>query len=199
MHTSQSYNADESHRQDLFESDEEDEEEVEGEFDLEGEFLNALDELKNVRNEFKNYKKIVHEECSQLRNCLEESNEKEEVKIKEKEFHKLKEDMENLRKEYKMFKNASIVEQNWLVNSIQELEQAISNLKAQVNDARKMNEEPKLDVDDNRFRCKELKQEVETKSKMEKLTLEIEKCQEELKLRNKYNGGTEALGKMLSQ
>lgn len=54
----------------------EDEEEEDAEVDLEGELLSALDELKNVRNELKDYKKSVHEECSKLRTCLEVSNKK---------------------------------------------------------------------------------------------------------------------------
>lgn len=115
--------------------------------------------------------------------------------------------MEILRKEYKMFMNVVVVEQNRLVNSLQESELALANLKAQVVDAKNVNVEFRSDLDTNRCRCKVLEQEVETKEKechalkdeVVKLTVELEKCQDELKLRKKYNGGTEALDKMLSQ
>ncbi|XP_059066138.1 uncharacterized protein LOC131857504 [Cryptomeria japonica] len=67
--------ASQSSRLDPFGSNEENEEEDNNvEVDLEGELVSALEELKNVRKEFKNYKKSVQEECDQLRKCLEESN-----------------------------------------------------------------------------------------------------------------------------
>lgn len=71
MHTSKSDHVDQSQRQDVFGSDGEDDE---AQVDLERELVSALDELKNVRIKFKNYKYSVHEECSQLRTFLEESN-----------------------------------------------------------------------------------------------------------------------------
>lgn len=58
----------------MFDSNGEDEEEDEAEVDLQGKPVCALEELKNVRNKFKSYKDLVHEECNWLRTCLEESN-----------------------------------------------------------------------------------------------------------------------------
>lgn len=54
----------------MFGSDDEDEVEV----DLECELVSALEELQNVRKEFKRYKDSDHEECNRLRTCLEQSN-----------------------------------------------------------------------------------------------------------------------------
>lgn len=65
--------ASQSKKQDPFGSDEE-EREIEVEVDLEGELMSALEELKNVRREYKYYKKSVQEKCDQLSKCLEESN-----------------------------------------------------------------------------------------------------------------------------
>lgn len=69
-HTSESNHIDHSYRQDVFGSDDQDEVTV----DLECELVSTLEELQNVRKEFKRYKDLVHEECSRLRICLEESN-----------------------------------------------------------------------------------------------------------------------------
>ncbi|XP_059068331.1 uncharacterized protein LOC131858879 [Cryptomeria japonica] len=55
-------------------SDHLEEEEIEDKIDLEGESISALEELKNVRREYKCYKKSVQEKCDQLSKCLEESN-----------------------------------------------------------------------------------------------------------------------------
>lgn len=63
---------DRSSQEDLFGSD--DDEEEDAEVDLEGELLSALDELEIFTNELKDYKKSIHEEFSQLRTCLEDSN-----------------------------------------------------------------------------------------------------------------------------
>lgn len=53
MHTSKRDNIDQSYWQDVFGSAGEDEEEVEAQVDIEGELVSALEEMKNVRNEFK--------------------------------------------------------------------------------------------------------------------------------------------------
>ncbi|XP_059066136.1 uncharacterized protein LOC131857502 [Cryptomeria japonica] len=73
-HSSKGDNAGRSHWYDVFDNDTEEEEDAEA--DLEGELLSALDELKNVRNELKDYKKSDNEKCSKLRSYLEDSNKK---------------------------------------------------------------------------------------------------------------------------
>lgn len=55
-----------------------------------------------------------------------------------------------------MFKNITIVEKDWLIKCLQESESTIANLKAQVDDAKKMNVESKLDLDTKKCRCKDL-------------------------------------------
>lgn len=67
-------NASRSSHQDLFDSEGEEKEDVE--VDLECELVSSLEELQNARNDFKIYKRPVHEDCSQLRTCLHVSNQK---------------------------------------------------------------------------------------------------------------------------
>lgn len=123
----------------MFGSDDEDE----AELDLECEPVSALDEMQSVRKDFKNYKDLVHDECSTLRICLEESN-----------------------------KNICI-------------------LTSQLEEAKGLIGELKLVFDDKERRCEDLQLEVETKDKeclklkeeMESITKDLEKGQNELKIR----------------
>ncbi|XP_059064651.1 uncharacterized protein LOC131856752 [Cryptomeria japonica] len=117
------------------------------------------------------------------------------------------EELEKIRKEYKNSKNVAAQEQDIFNKYIQESEKIIANLKAQVDDAKIINEVIKSDFDAKKSRCKELESEVETKQKecqkledeMEKLTKELEKCQDDLKLRMKYEGSTNELNNMLNK
>lgn len=204
-----------------------DEDEQDAEVDLEGELLSVLDELKNARNELKDYTKLVHEECSKLRTYLEDSNKKVsllttqlnkekrmendfnsildskerrceelllDMKSKEKGCQDLNSEMENLKNEYKLFRNVAVVEKKWLIRCLEVSEKCTSELKTQKKDTKEC-------------KCKDLKAKLETKDKehqkiigeMESLWKELEKCQDKLKLRKKYDGGIEALDNMLSQ
>ncbi|XP_059073373.1 uncharacterized protein LOC131874146 [Cryptomeria japonica] len=217
------------------------EEEEDAEVDLEDELLSDLDELKNIRNELKDYKKSIHEECSQLRTCLEDSNKKVsllttqldeaktmaddlkytlhakerrceelllDIKSRDKGCQDLKSEMEYLRNEYKLFENVAVVEQNRLIRCLEDSKKCISVLKTHQDDTMKCRcNDLESELDAQKKICQKLQQKVETKGnechnlkdEVSKLTLELEKCQHELKLRKKYDGGTEALDKMSSQ
>lgn len=98
------------------------------------------------------------------------------------------------------------MEQNWLVNSLQESELAIAYQRTQVDDSKKMNVESKSDLDIKICRCKDLASKLEAKDKecqrqndeVKNLKKDLEKYQDELKVRIRYGGSTEALDKMLS-
>lgn len=133
--------ADRSIHQDIFDSEGEEEEDVG--VDLEYELVSALEELQNVKNDFKIYKISVLEDCSQLRTCLHVSNQKvslltsqiEETKILTDDLKSVldckESERENLRNEYKLFKNVAIVEKNQLTKCLEEYEECISELKSQ--------------------------------------------------------------------
>ncbi|XP_059073528.1 uncharacterized protein LOC131874258 [Cryptomeria japonica] len=78
-------------------------------------------------------------------------------------------------------------------------------MTTQLEEARGMCEEIKLDLEDKKRRCEELESEIGVKEKkcknlkdeVEKLTKELEKCQDDLKLRMKFEGNTSALNNML--
>lgn len=104
-----------------------------------------------------------------------------------------------------MFKNVAIVEQDRLFPSLQESESTIANLIAQMDDAKRMNEEPKSDLVTKKCRSKYLASELEAKDKccqkqkgeMENLIKDFKKCQDELKVRIQFDGCSKALDKML--
>lgn len=106
-----------------------------------------------------------------------------------------------------MFKNFSIVEQNWLIKCLQELESTIANMKAQVDDAKRVSVESQSDLHIKKCRCKDLQLELEAKDQecqkqkgeMENLRKDLEKCQDEFKVRIQYDSIFEALDKMLSK
>lgn len=190
-HTSKRGNAKTSHQYDVFDSDT-DKEEEDAKVDLKCEPVSALEELLNVRNNFKNYKRLVHEDCSQMRTCFEVST--QEVGLFSTQLKETKgltdelksvldskgSEIENLRNEYKLFKNVAVVEKNRLIKCLEEYERCVSELKTQQKDTKEC-------------RCKDPKVELETKDKehqqiiveMELLRKELEKCQDELKLRMK--------------
>lgn len=127
--------------------------------DLECELVSA-----QVRNDFKNYKRSVHEDCIQLRSYLEESHQKVGLLSTQlEETGGLTDDLksvldskgseiENLRNEYKLFKNSVVVEKNQLIRCLEEFERCILELKNQEKDTKEC-------------RCKDLKVELETKDK----------------------------------
>lgn len=140
VHTSKCGKADRSHQQDVFGSDDEDEAKV----DLESELLNALEELQNVRKDFKRYKDSVHYEWSRLRICLEESN-----------------------------NNISI-----LTSQLEEAKGLIGELKSIFDNKERRYEDLQLEVETKDKERQKMKEE------MDNLWKYLEKCKNELKVRN---------------
>lgn len=98
-----------------------------------------------------------------------------------------------VRKEYKMVKYAAAEEQDRLNKYLEESEQNISDLRTQLDEAKIMYEVTKSDLENKEKEYQRMEEEIVN------LRKEFEKCKDELKVRIKYEGSTDALDKMLNK
>lgn len=124
----------------------------------------------------------------------EEIEEEIEVEIDlEGELVSALEEFRKVRREYKKYKNVVAKEQELLIKSLEESKKTIFNLKIQLEEEKKMYEVTKSDLERKDKEYQQLEEDIVS------LRKELEKCKNELNMRIKYDGSTEALDKMLSK
>lgn len=123
-------------------------------------------------------------------------DEEEEIEVVvdlEGELVSALEELRKVRKEYKKYKNAVTQEQDLLNKSLEKSKRTISNLKIQLEEEKRMYEVTKLYLENKDKESQNLKQDLVD------LRKELENKKDELTMRIKYDGSTEALDKMLSK
>lgn len=121
----------------------------------------------------------------------EEEEDEAEVDY-EGELVNARDELDRVIKEYKLFKNVVIVDQNRLINCLEEFEKCISELRTQEEVTKEL-------------WCEDLASRLEVKNEeyqrllgeMEVLQIDLEKCKDELKVRIRFDGSSDALDKML--
>lgn len=103
------------------------------------------------------------------------------------------EELRKVRKEYKKIKYVAAEEQGNLNKCLEESEKNILGLRTQLDEARRIYEVTKSDLENKEKEYQKMEEEIMN------LRKELEKCKDELKVRIKYEGNTDALDKMLSK